>query len=165
MRQRMAKIAGIMIVALPCLIHAQEYGSSVQQNITVEVKPITSIVVSGNPSQLTIVDPPAGENAYATVVDRSTSYSVVTNLDRMKIVASISDPMPVGTRLMIALGSSKGKSTGIIDISTATSPQTAIEGLGRGADKSQPISYIFAANAIAGEIESGSRVVTLTVTE
>ncbi len=83
----------------------------------------------------------------------------------MKIVASINDPMPKGTKLMINLKSSKWNSAGVVDISDAVAPVTAVSGVTRGIDRNQTIDYTFAANASAGEIENETRIVTLTVTD
>jgi hypothetical protein len=143
---------------------AQQGRASVQQTVTIEIRPITQIVVTGNPHSFLILDPPAGPNAYATVTDNNTSYSFLSNIDNMKIVTSIDSPMPPGTKLMVNLGSTQGKSAGMVDISNAVTPVTAVSGLRRGSDRNQSINYTFAANASAGNIEMGSRIITLTVT-
>lgn len=142
---------------------AQQNGASVQQVVIIEVKPITHIGIVGNPNSFFIQDPPGGSD-FATSTDNTTTYDVLTNLDNMKIVASINDRMPKGTKLMIKLGSAKGTSAGIVDISDALTPVTTVSGVGRGNDRNQPISYTFAANASAGDIEMESRIITLTVT-
>lgn len=154
----------LLFVSLTGVSPAQQGSASVQQRVVIEVKPITQIKINGNPHAFLIQDPPAGANEYATASDNSTSYSFLSNIDNMKIVASIDNPMPFGTKLMINLGSTKGKSQGIVDISNALTPVTTVSGVGRGSDSNQPISYIFAANASAGDIEMGSRIIILTVT-
>jgi hypothetical protein len=141
-----------------------QVGSSVTQILTIEVKPITKIAVSGNPGSLIVVDPSSGSDVTA-VSDHSTSYSMLTNLDNMKIVASISESMPAGTKLMMKLESSKGISDGLIDISRAVTPVDLVSGISRGSDLNQTITYAFAADVSAPEIDSASRVITLTVTE
>jgi hypothetical protein len=147
---------------LPIVAFAQT-GSSVVQNLTVEVRPITKIAVSGNPGSLFITDAPHGADV-VSVSDNRSRYSMVTNMDNMKIVASISHEMPVGTKLMVKLESSSGLSNGAVDISNARAPVEVVTGLGRGSDLNQAITYTFAANTSVGSISADSRVVTLTLT-
>jgi len=142
---------------------AQGRGSSVTQSVTIEVKPITRIAVNGNPTPLIINDAVPGL-PLTTVSDNSTKYSLVTNLDQMKIVASIDNPMPAGTRLLIHLSSSKAASAGAVDLSSARAPVDVVRGIGRGSDTDQSISYTFAADAAVGEVPTQSRIITLTLT-
>jgi hypothetical protein len=161
---RVINLAGAFLL-LTGILSAQRNEASVQQSVTIEVRPMTQIRVTGNPHAFLIQDPPAGLNAYATVSDNNTSYSLLSNMDNMKIVASINNPMPRGTKLMIDLASTKGASNGVVDISNAVTPVTAVSGIGRGSDRNQQINYVFAANAVAGDINAESRIVTLTVTD
>ena len=90
---------------------------------------------------------------------------MLTNLENMKIVASINNPMPSGTRLMMKLSSTQGVSSGLVDISGALAPVNVVTGIGRGSESNQRITYTFAANASVGEIDSESRTITLTLTD
>jgi hypothetical protein len=146
------------------LVALAQTGSSVVQTLAVEVKPITKIAVSGNPGALYITDATAGSDVLS-VSDNQSKYSMMTNLDNMKIVASINSPMPVGTRLMVKLESSKGLSNGFVDVSNAMSPVEVVSGLGKGSDLDQTITYTFAANPSVGQINADARVVTLTLTD
>jgi len=134
------------------------------QALTLEVKPISKISVSGNPNSLLIADFAPGAST-TSISDNSTRYDITTNLSSMKIVASISSQMPSGTQLLLRLESGKGSSAGTVDISDALSPVDVVQGIRRGTDTSQPISYVFAADASAGEIIPQSRTITLTLTE
>jgi len=145
------------------LVALAQTGSSVVQTLNIEVKPITKIAVSGNPGALYITDASAGSDVLS-VSDNNSNYSMMTNLDNMKIVASINNPMPEGTRLMMKLESSKGSSSGLVDVSNAMSPVEVVTALGKGSDLNQSITYTFAANASIGQINVDSRVVTLTLT-
>jgi len=145
------------------LVALAQTGTSVVQTLNVEVKPITKIAVSGNPGALYITDTSAGSDVL-TVSDNHSKYSMMTNLENMKIVASINSPMPDGTRLMMKLESSKGLSNGFVDVSSAMSPVEVVSGLGKGSDLDQTITYTFAANASVGQINADARVVTLTLT-
>jgi hypothetical protein len=152
-----------LCVSLPLAALAQG-GSSVVQHLTVEVKPITKIAVNGNTGALYITDATPGTDVM-TVSDNNSKYSMLTNLDNMKIVASINSAMPSGTKLMVKLESSKGMSSGFVDVSNALSPVDVVSALGKGSDLNQTITYAFAADATVGQINSDSRVVTLTLTD
>jgi hypothetical protein len=143
---------------------AQTGGSSVTQSVTIEVKPVTKICVSGNPNPLIINDVTSESNP-VSVCDNNTRYNLTTNLDHMKIVASINDRMPFGTRLMVMLSSSKGLSAGTVDLSDAVSPVDVVTGIGRCSDVNQSISYTFAANEGVDEVPVQTRVVTLTLSD
>jgi hypothetical protein len=137
--------------------------SSVTQTLTLEVRPITRLSVTGNPNALIISDAVLGSDL-SSVSDENTKYSLTTNLDNMKIVASINHEMPAGTRLMVKLSSSKAASTGLVDLSSALSPVDVVTGLNKTSETNQSISYTFAADADVSEIPTQSRVVTLTLT-
>jgi hypothetical protein len=145
------------------LVALAQTGSTVVQTLNIEVKPITKIAVSGNPGALYITDASAGADVLM-VSDNNSNYSMMTNLDNMKIVASINDPMPAGTRLTMKLESSKGSSNGFVDVSNAMSPVEVVSSVGKGSDLNQSITYTFAANASIGQRNVDSRVVTLTLT-
>jgi hypothetical protein len=154
----------ILLTLLPTgTVWAQVGKSSVTQTLTIEVKPITSLSVTGNPSPLIINGAVPGSGLLA-VSDENTKYSLTTNLDNMKIVASINNRMPAGTKLMVKLSSSKAASMGLIDLSGALSPVDVVTGLRKASDVNQSISYTFAANPDVYEIPNQTRVVTLTLT-
>lgn len=133
------------------------------QTLTVEVKPITKIAVTGNPGPLFITDTNGGSEVLS-VSDNSTKYSMVTNLENMKIVASIDNPMPQGTKLLVKLESEAGVSGGFVDVSSALAPVEVVTGISKKSDRHQTISYAFSANPGIGQIAVDSRVVTLTLT-
>ncbi len=145
-------------------LRAQTDGSSVTQSVTIAVEPITTISVSGDPGPLIISDATPDSHSLA-VSDNHSTYSLTTNIDMMKIVASINDRMPDGTRLTVTLSSSKGRSAGAVDISGATSPVDVVTGLGRCSTKNESISYTFAAGEGIDDVPLQSRVVTLTLTD
>ena len=137
--------------------------TTANQSVTLEVKPVTKISVSGNPGPLTITDAVAG-SPVMSVEDNSTSYNITTNMDNMKIVASIDNPMPAGTKLEMSIASTNGLSSGIVDVSSASSPVNVVTGISRGTDAGQSISYLFTADAVVGGISGEARVITLTLT-
>lgn len=162
MRHSSSLILLLMIVAAASAAWAQ--GSDVAtQSLTLEVKPLTKIAVSGNPNALVITDALAGSDLTA-VQDQNTTYSITTNLSSMKIIASISNGMPAGTKLMIRLASNSGLSRGTVDISDATSPVDVVTGIAQGNDANQSITYQFSANADVPSFSNDSRVITLTLT-
>jgi hypothetical protein len=144
-------------------VWAQAGTSSVTQTVTIEVKAITGLSVTGNPSPLMINDAVPG-SGLLSVSDDNTKYTLTTNLDNMKIVASIDERMPAGTKLKVKLSSSKAASTGLVDLSDALSPVDVVTGLSKATDINQSISYTFAANSDISEIPTQTRVVTLTLT-
>jgi len=149
----------IAMVVINVSLMAQSNGSSATQSVTIEVKPIAKISVVGSPTPLIVSDDITG-----SVSDENTKYSLVTNVDNMKIVASINDAMPAGTKLMIKLSSSKAASAGLVDLSNALTPLDVVRGIGRGSDVDQSINYTFAANDGVGDVASQSRMITLTLT-
>jgi len=149
-----------VFLSIAALAQSSEY---VTQTVTIEVKPVTKIVVSGNPGPLIVGDAIPGSNL-SSVDDENTKYSLTTNLENMKVVASIDQGMPDGTKLLVHLRTSKGLSLGSVDISRAYAPVDVVTGIGKSSDKDQSIKYTFAADAAVGEIPSQSRTVTLTLT-
>jgi len=151
----------LLIVAVSVPVFAQ---ATATQFLTLEVKAVNKIAVTGNPQPLVISDMPAGVDV-AEVSDYSTKYSVTTNMENMKIVASINNALPSGTQLMVGLGSQKGSTVGMVDVSNAVTPVSVVSGIQRGSDADQSIGYVFKAFATAGVMASDSRVVTLTITD
>jgi len=147
-----------MVIANSSLM-AQNYSNVATQSVMLEVKPIAKISVAGSPDPLII-----NAGVSESISDENTKYSLVTNVDNMKIVASIDNPMPTGTKLMVKLSSSKASSAGLVDLSNALTPLDVVRGIGRGSDVDQSISYTFAANDGVDDIAAQSRMVTLTLT-
>ncbi len=158
----LSTIASILLV-VSISVRAQDAGSTAAQSLTLEVKPVARLVVNGDPGLLLINDAVPG-SSLTTVSDYSTRYDLVTNVDQMKIVASIDDPMPSGTRLLVRLSTAKAVSTGDVDLSGAVSPVDVVTAIGRGSERDQQITYTFAADAEVGQIPTQSRTVTLTLT-
>jgi len=157
------RILSVLILLIVGTLAQAQDGSSTTQLLTVEVKPISKISVTGSPEALIVKEAVPGSDL-SSVSDENTKYSVTTNLDNMKIVASIDDPMPQGTRLMISLNSSKATSSGIVDISDALTPVNVVTGIAKGSDYNQTIKYVFAADATVGEMPTEYRTITLTLT-
>jgi spore germination protein YaaH len=150
------------LLVIPLAASAQ-IGGAAAQNVRLTVQPILRLQVSGNPDPLVVTQAVAGSEL-TSVQDTKTRYSLVTNLDNVKIVASINQGMPAGTTLTLALGSTRGTGRGAVNISNATSPLEVVTNIRRGADKDQTITYTFGALSSAGQISSVSRIVTLTLT-
>ncbi len=72
-RRAIVMLGLFFLVAGVC--YAQHNNTSVQQQIIVEVKPITSINVTGNPHSFLIQDPPQGPNSpNRTIIARHIMY-------------------------------------------------------------------------------------------
>jgi|GEM_PF-845891 len=155
-------IVVMAVTLLYCTLTLQAQ-SSAQQVLTFEVKPITSIKVSASPQPM-IVDRNELGSGTVSLQDDNTRYSILTNQHNTKIVASIDDPMPEGTRLLLAAGSSIGTSNGTVDLSDATAPVEMVSGIKRGIDRNQYLSYVLVADASVQRLDRQSRLVTLTIT-
>lgn len=142
---------------------SQSAGSSATQVVIMEVKRISQISISGNLMPLIINDAVAGSEL-TPVIDGTTTYSIVTNNDDMKIGASINSELPAGISLKINMTSSKATSLGTIDISNALAPVDVVVGIRRGSDANQAINYIFSANADVSEITTETRTIIFTLT-
>lgn len=164
MRNHHVILTLVVLLISPILAFGQTGGSSVTQTVMIEVKPITMIQVTGNPGSMVITDMAVGEEM-SEVSDQSSRYHMLTNLENMKIVASIDRPMPAGTQLRIQLGTHQGISAGSVDLSSSVAPVTVVTGIGKGSEINQPISYTFAAASTIERLDTDSRVVTLTLTD
>ncbi|HUI63899.1 MAG TPA: hypothetical protein VL126_03580 [Bacteroidota bacterium] len=138
--------------------------AAANQLLFMEVKGVTRLVVSGNPLPLVIARA-TGALSPVSVSDGSTRYSLVTNLDNVKISASIDRQMPHGTSLSVRLESLRGTSCGEVDLSQATSPRVLVSRIGRGKDAGNRIFYTFSASREIRELEAQSRTITLTLTD
>lgn len=149
------------------LIESARGQSTATQTLTFAVNAVYKITTSGNPAPLTITTGTAGSDNLTAVTDNSTTYSITQNFgNTVKITANLDAALQAGYTLQLALGSTKGTSTGSVDISNATSGSAVnvVTSIQRGADAVQPISYTFSALASAGTMTSNSKTVTLTLT-
>lgn len=65
-------------------------------------------------------------------------YNLTTNFKNWKIIASIDEPMPVGTKLLIKVSSIKGTSLEVVDLSDGT-PKNVVVGYGKVVETGQNI--------------------------
>jgi hypothetical protein len=144
-----------------CVAGAAGQAVTATQQLAMEVKPVTRLIVSGTPRPLLVT---AG-GSLMSAIDRNSHYSLVTNLRSMRIAASIDRPMPHGTSLAIILESSRGTSRGEVDITNSTESTEVVSGIRPGSDRDQGITYRFSALPGVSEIASGERTVTLTLTD
>ncbi len=160
---RLARVAtGFLMIGLSSGLMAQ----SANQNVTVNVNPVNKIAVSGDPSPLVISSATPGLDLLTAVTDNTTNYSITQNVGgTLKITAEVDAALTAGYALELELASSKGTSSGIVDISNATagSAVDVVSAIAMGADANQSITYTFSAIATAGTL-SASRLVTLTLT-
>ncbi len=159
MNSRWKNGIAILGLSLMCGAEASAQTAAATQNLAIEVKPVTRLVVSGSPLPLSVT---AGSGSAS---DGSSTYSLVTNLPNMKIAASIDRPMPAGTSLAIRLESSRGTSSGEIDITGATGSTVLVAGIGPGVESGQKITYRFSAEPGLAELAPSDRTVTLTLSD
>lgn len=133
------------------------------QTLTLAVIAMYKISVSSNTVSLRIEGGTAGNPALQSVSDNATTYNMLQNSSASwKITANLDAALPQDFALSINLESSKGTSSGTVDISTTT-PVTVVTGTAKGADNNRRITYTFSALASAGTLASTTRVVTLTI--
>ncbi len=141
-----------------------QHGTSATQTLALVVKPIAVFSVTGDPQPMVITTTGAGTEIM-TAEDRSTRFTMTTNTTGRRIAVSLNAPMPVGTKLMIRLADGTGTSNGMVDLSNALTPVTAVSDLQPGLAADQEIAYTFLAEATAGPVPPQSRTITFTVTE
>jgi hypothetical protein len=154
-----------VVVALVIATGDQSFAQSASatQRLMFEVKPVVSLVVSGDPDPM-IISKSSGDNAYRSVRDQRTRYSLVTNVEQMRILASLNEPMPAGTSLRVQLQSTRGISAGEVDLSRSGTPKEVVTGIRAGWDSDLVISYDFSAEPQVAELKSINRTVVLTLT-
>ena len=94
-----------------------------------EIKPLGSISVNNGSNRFLAF--------HSKMVERH--YNLSTYSQNWKIIASIDEPMPARTKLLIQVSSKKGSSLGIIDLSDGT-PKNVVIGYGKVIDTDQLIS-------------------------
>jgi len=144
---------------------AQSASSTQTLNLTVNA--VYEIATSGNPGPMTVTTGTAGMDALMSVSDASTTYSITQNVaNTVKITANLDAALASGYTLQIGLASSKGTSSGTVDISNATSGAAlnVVTGIVTGADANKTNTYTFSALASAGTMSATSKMVTLTLT-
>jgi hypothetical protein len=82
-----------------------------------------------------------GSNRFIAFHSKMTErhYNLSTYCKNWKIIASIDEPMPAKTKLLIQVSSQKGASLGIVDLSDGT-PKSVVIGYGKVVETDQHIS-------------------------
>jgi uncharacterized lipoprotein YbaY len=159
----MKKLTILLALVVLTTFACQSVFAQVNQTVTLEVKAINKISVSG-PVFITIDDAVAGSGPTA-VSDNATTYSITHNSSATgKVTASINTALPSGIKLEITLASTIGTGSKV-DISNATTAVQVVSGIAKGMDVAQPITYDFSATAAAGTLASVAKTVTLTVSD
>jgi hypothetical protein len=155
----------IALVALSAFAFQAAFSQAATQLVTLEVKTVNKINISG-PVSLSIDDAIPGGAGLLPVSNNSTSYNITHNGSSTgKITASINSGLPAGITLQLTLASTLGTSKGIQNISNATVALDVVDGINRGKDATQMITYNFSATPEAGVFNSTVKTVTLTVTD
>jgi len=144
-------------VALPRMVAAQ----TAIQHVSVTISPIVVMAVFGEPVPLLL-----STGAVATagpVRDRSSFYNLTTNVENVRLTAEIDTPMPSGTRLTLSAETTIGESSGVVDVSKATSPAILVSSISRGLENGQRLTYAFSSGASSVEVPFQSRTITLTL--
>jgi hypothetical protein len=94
-----------------------------------EIKPLSFISVNTGSNRFLVF--------HSKMVERH--YNLSTYSQNWKIIASIDEPMPARTKLLIQVSSKKGTSLGIVDLSDGT-PKNVVVGYGKVVETDQNIS-------------------------
>ncbi len=153
------------LVVLSVLVFQVAFSQTANQLVTIEVKTVNKINISG-PVSLTIDNAIPGGAGLQPVSNNSTSYNLTHNGSATgKITASINSGLPTGIKLELTLASTLGTSKGIQDISNATVALDVVDGINKGKDAAQMITYNFSATPEAGVFASTVKTITLTVSD
>jgi hypothetical protein len=155
--------AAMMSLALVETASAQ----TATQALSLSVSKVYRIAITGAATiNMAISAGTAGTDALTPVTDATTTYAITQNNSAAtKITANLDAVMAKG-KLQIALASTKGLSSGTIDISNATSASAVnvVTAIALGAEAGKSITYTFSANASEG-LFSAAKTVTLTVVD
>jgi hypothetical protein len=155
----------IALVALSAFAFQAAFSQTATQLVTLEVKMVNKINISGPVSLMIDNVVPAGD-ALLPVSNNATFYNIMHNGSSTgKIVASINSGLPIGITLQLTLASTLGTSKGIQNISNATVAVDVVDGINQGKDATQMITYNFSATPEAGVFSSTVKTVTLTATD
>lgn len=132
------------------------------QSVTMEVDSISTISVSGNPSNLLVNSATAGSNP-DDATNSSTSWAVTTNLSSQKLTASVGTSMPTGVTLNLNMSAPTG-GTSSGDVSLSTTAADAVTGITELAESALGITYTLSATPSAGVVAQTTKTVTLTLT-
>ncbi len=157
-------LIAVSLTLVSAMSFAQQTNATATQGLNLTVLQVYKLAATGTVPALTISDGTAGTNALSVVSDASTSYSIThNNAANAKISAQLNTALTTGYVLKVKLASTKGTSSGDVDISGATA-QNVVTAIGPGADASQVITYTFDALASSGALASTARTVTMTLT-
>lgn len=134
--------------------------STASHTVRIGVQPISVIAVSGNPLPLTMI---SGQDAERISRDLSTHYNLTTNVDDVRIEASLDFPMPPGLRLRLRAETGLGRSRGFVNLNATGRGAHLVSGIGRGLENGRVLEYELVAEAGAGPIPMQERQVTIAI--
>jgi len=152
----------IAIIAIVCCAGLAFAASSSSQTVGVQVSAITEISVSGNPGALNVATATAGQDP-DEVSDATTTYSITTNRDNLKITGALNTAMPTGTTLKLNLEAPTG-ATSAGDVSMSATAADLVTGITKKKGSSLQVTYKLSATVEAGVVSTTSKTVTLTLT-
>ncbi len=168
----MKKILAILFVLVFGLAGVAYSSNQAEQIVNFSIQAVGAISVSGDPGTLILdtLDPdyPYSDFDLVEAVDDSTTYSLTVNYD-FKVTAELSQDMAYGTWLFMQLEEfPEGYSMGYVVLNDNSGgklpPQTLL--VGEPCKVSgKKVYYKLGADLVAGTIDSGSNVVTLTIVE
>jgi hypothetical protein len=160
----MKKLTIILALVVVVLFTAQSVFAqtgTTSQNLSLEVKAIYKIGVSGDPAALIVQNATAGSGPDAAT-NATTTYSV-THLSSAvaKIVGTLDSNVPANTTLTVNLGAPAGAtSAGALSLSTVG--VQLVSNIANGSSSGNTIGYSFSATTGAA-VGTATRVVTFTI--
>jgi hypothetical protein len=153
----------ILLAAIVLLVTGNilAQGNSATQVIILGVEPVTRLEVSAQSGPLVVrwtKDAPGAPS------DAGTGCSFLSNVDQVKISASIGAPLPEGIRLRMRFESTLGLSRGDVDISSPEMPSDLLTGIRRGAATGRLTVYALSPDNTIRDLPERSRTIVLTVT-
>lgn len=160
----MIRVTTVLLILCLVLVCGLAFGgNTATQTVTFEVQAIDEISVSTDPGALTISTASAGSEP-VDATDNTTTYAITTNGTNKKITGGINSDMPANVTLQVNLGAPGGSSSSG-DVSLSSTAADLVTGITQRAQSGLSITYTLSATVAAGVVASGTRTVTLTVTD
>ena len=128
--------------------------------VTIGVSAINELSIQGSAPLLVITNPIIGPN---TVTSNSSTYSITTNGDNKKIVASLDSSLSSDLSLVVSLQAPSGAQS-VGDVFLSSQNATLVTNISRVAQSALQITYTFSSsnNSLAGTY---SKTVRFTLTD
>ena len=138
-------------------------GNTATQGVNWQVSDINELAASGNPGNLVVSSAIPGSQP-SDALDSSTTYGVTTNGANKKVTGRIDSALPAGLTLKVYLAPPSGAAS-LGTVTLGVSASDLVTGITRKAERGMTITYTLSATVTAGIVPTGTRTVTLTLTD